>query len=425
MVDTTQEDEQLTTAEGSGKAMPTSPTSPPASILPDKSPVLTIREALDALIATPPGADEQLSTACNSVERAMYGVNKPTESDLLDLEPLLLQALNLHLGCTDAHLTVLEVIRKLCESCPLKLPELVPAVTSVLRNSRTESTHKLTALGTLAALCSSYAPHRDILLNQAENVRAIARVMRSFEQLPSAQNAGLCALFASTDGDCHKPISRSQAVLLVNTGAARGALRMLRVHPRRPELVATALNSISSLCHAATKSAHAAMRDAGAARAAVDALVVHERDPNVALASVVLLRSLGPSVCTGAPNGVIPRAVLSAMCAFRSERRIHVAGLGVLAEMANNSTGAGDTARQVSGAGAAQVILTTMIEYRTDTDLQLACVEILREMVAQVGKDKLECNAEDIRSTVSGCVRLYLHNQQLMECTAQLLKSLK
>ncbi len=376
----------------------------------------SLKTALETLLSLKPGSGEEISNACNTIERAMYG-GETTEKSIAQLEPVLVKVLMRHVPSTEAHLTLLEVLRKLCSiGASFKSPQIVQSIMRVLRASKLDASHKLGALSALGALCLSQPEHRARLLSDAENIRAIIRVMRAFEQLPSAQAAGLSALF-----DLDMTMTSNNSTSIVNAGGARCALRIIRVHSRRAGLVESALNAISQMCAVATQSGRVSLRDAGAAKAAIDALVVHEQNGAIALASVKVLRALGGIASEGVAPGMIPRAVLSAMCAFRRDHRVHVAGLAVLGEMASSVDGA----KRVAGAGAAQVVLTTMIEYRTDVEMQQSCVELLSQLVKLAGKDNLECNCEDISKTVSGSVRLYWHDTALMESTAKLLKLLR
>lgn len=380
--------------------------------------------ALEALIALPTvdcsqtEPDSKISTACNDIERVLYSVKSRAPVSLQALEPILYRALVHHRKNMDAHLTCLEVLRKLCDFGSIN-EMFLTQVTGVLRNAKTHAAHKIGALYALGALCTCNAAHRTALFLQAENVRAISRTMRAFEQLPSAQGAAISAMFSRT-GD----ITRAQAVMVVNCGVARNLVRALRVHGKRAELVEAALSAVAGLCRVCPVNTRETLRDAGVGRCAVDALVVHERDLPVSLAAVTLFHSLGPSVL-GDSGGTIPRATLSAMCAFRSERQLHLTGLQVLTTIASNDTDKGDTGKQVAGSGAAQVVLTTMIEYRSDGEMQLRCVELLCLLIAEVGKDNLECNKNDLRTTVSASVKLYLMDKQFTEAVAKLLRLMK
>lgn len=376
----------------------------------------SLKNALKALLALKPGNNEVISEACNTIERAMYG-SEPTEQSIAQIEPVLVKVLMRHVSSTEAHITLLEVLRKLCSiGLSLKSPQFIQSIMRVLRANKHDASHKLEALSALGALCESQSEHREQLLRDPENIRAITQVMRSFEQLPLAQAAGLKALF-----DRNTSLTNTKVLAMMNAGAGRCALRVVRVHSRRAKLVESALLGIAQISEAASQSERIAIRDAGAARAAIDSLVIHEQNAAIALASVTLLRALGDTISEGVAPGIIPRAVLSAMCGFRRNEQVHVAGLAVLRKLAEREEGA----KRVAGAGAAQVVLTTMIEYRTKVEMQQSCVELLSQLVKLAGKENLECNCEDICKTVSGSVQVHWRDTSMMESTAKLLKLLR
>lgn len=398
-----------------GSTGPNSPSSQPSSADNRADADFTLLRAMHVLCK----ADEEtgISTACNNVEEALYRGAPPTPEEFEALcKPL---ATALHTTSGDALLTCVETARTLC-SRPLHCVRasaalLVPALLSTLCIERgTDAQLQLGALSALRHLCA-HDEHRAILASDDTHCRSVVRIMLSFEQLPSAQTAALCALFGPSHATCIV-LPTEEAHSITAAGGARAALRAARVHARRAGVVAAALRALGRVGLSASDTARGVLRASGAVRVALDALMRHEKERDVAAGALGALAALDSACALGA---IAPRVVLAAMCSFRGEVDVHRPALQVLCGIAGLDK---TRALAVAKIGASQVVLTSMIQYREDALVQGWCVKLLTRLLKVAGKESMEVSSDDVRRTISGSIRVHIMNAELMEGAAELVK---